>query len=103
MPAAKTLGIAGGADQLGALVGVLGSGSDAVKAAAADSIGMILSRMDGCPDNVASALLAAVQGDGDVGFRMAAARAIGKAKLDPRQKGDVQQKLHRIAGSSTDG
>lgn len=103
VPAAKTLGIAGGADQLDALRGVLEGGSDAVKTAAADAIGNILSRIDSAPEAIVTALLAAVQGDGDVELRSAAARALGKAKLQARQKAEVQKRLRKIAGTSNDG
>ncbi|MCR9243615.1 MAG: HEAT repeat domain-containing protein [bacterium] len=103
VPAAKTLGLAGGANELNALVAALEGGSDMLKVASADAIGSILARVDGAPEATIAALKAAVMGDGGVDLRMAAARALGKAKLDARQKGDVQAGLRRIAGTSNDG
>ena len=103
VPAAMTLGIAGGAAQIDALVGSLAGGSNAVKVASAEALGKILGRMDACPAGALDALLSAVQGDGDVLLRTAAAMALGKARLDAAQKSAIQQKLRRIAGESSDG
>ena len=103
VPAARTIGISGGPGEVDALTGALTGGSDAVKVASAEALGQILGRLESCPANAMAALVAAVQGDGSVALRTAAAMALGKAKLDGSQKGDVQKKLHRIAGQSHDG
>ncbi len=103
VPAAKTLGLAGGAAELGELTKALAGSSDAVKVAAADAIGQILSRVDGCPEDVVAGLMAAVQGGGSVELRTAAAMALGKAKLEAQKKGEVQMKLRKIAGVAAEG
>ncbi|MCA8973417.1 MAG: HEAT repeat domain-containing protein [Planctomycetes bacterium] len=103
VPAAETLGIAGDASQIDALVGALQSGSDALKVASADALGRILQRSGTCPEGAFAALEEAVKGGGAVELRLAAAIALGKAKLDATQRAAVQSKLHRIAGASSDG
>lgn len=104
IPAARSLGFAGGAAQLADLVPVLGgNGSVDLKKAAAEAIGSVLGRLDHCPPGAATALMAIVGSDADVGLRTVAAVALGKAKLDNAQKADLQKKLSRIAGSAPKG
>ncbi len=102
VPAARSLGLAGGAAELNSLVPVLsGSGSVELKTAAAEAIGNILARLDGCPEDVGAALATAVGGDGDVSLRTAAAVALGKAKLAPEKRAELEKMLRRVAGSAT--
>jgi HEAT repeat protein len=104
VPAARALGLGGGAGQFDALVAALSSSSAAVKLAAAEAIGHILSRTDGCPASVADALIGVVSGDGEVALRTAAAVALGKAKLDTARALEVQKKLGKVAGvAKTEG
>jgi len=98
VPAAKAIGLSGGEGQLTALVGALENGSDELKKAAALAIGGVLSRMDNCPADIATALSAAMDASSDAGFRTAVATAFAKAKLDPAKKLELMQKLSRIAG-----
>lgn len=100
VPAARSLGLAGNAAQLDALVTALQGGSADVKKAAAESIGNILGRTEASPANVTEALVAALTSDGDVELRTAVAIALGKAKLEAGKAGEVQQKLRKIAGSA---
>jgi len=104
VPAAKALGMGGSVAQLDALTKAMQDGSAEVKKAAAAAIGHVLARTDSCPPNVADALKAVLASDAEVGLRTAAAIALGNAKLDAKQAGDVQMKLRKIAGSQkTDG
>ena len=104
IPAARSLGLAGGAAQLADLVPALtGSGSVELKKAVAEGIGSILGRLDHCPADAAAALTGVIGSDADVGLRTAAATAIGKAKLDNQQKAELQKKLSRIAGAPAKG
>lgn len=104
IPAAKSLGLAGGVAQLGDLVPALsGAGSVDLKKAVAEAIGNILGRLDHCPPDAATALAAVVSSDADVGLRTVAATAIGKAKLDNHQKAELQKKLSRVAGAPAKG
>jgi hypothetical protein len=101
VPAAKALGMGGTTAQLDALVGAMEKGSPEVKKAAAEAIGNVLARGEACPEMVAKALEKVLTtADADVALRTAAATALGKAKLDPKAAGEVQQKLRRIAGSA---
>jgi tetratricopeptide (TPR) repeat protein len=98
VPAARSLGFAGGAGELPALVAALGgAGSVELKKASAEAIGSILARAGNCPDDVAAALMAALDSNTDTGVRMAVATALGKASIDPAKKADLLKKLGRIA------
>lgn len=103
VPAAKAIGLAGTAAELPALVAALTGGSDALKKAAAEAIGNVLGRMATCPDDVAVALIGAIEGSGDVELRTAVAIAIGKAKLSTDKKLELMKKLGRVAGASSEG
>lgn len=104
VPAARSLGLAGGIAQLADLVPALsGAGSLDLKKAAAEAIGNVLGRLDTCPADAAAALMAVVGSDADVSLRTAAAIALGKAKIDNQQKADLQKKLSRIAGGAAKG
>jgi hypothetical protein len=105
VPAAKALGFGGAEPQLDALVKAMEGGSAEVKKASAEAIGNILSRSAKCPEPVSKALIDVLaKADADVALRTAAAGALGKAKLDPKAAGEVQQKLRKVAGSAkTDG
>ena len=99
--AALAIGLSGSAAQLDALLGALkGSGSDELKVAAADAMGMILGRMDNCPPAIAKGLAASMAGDASVAVRMAVAGAIGKAKIDAGQKAKLLDSLKRVGGGS---
>ena len=98
VPAAHAIGLGGSAAQFDALVAALASPSAAVKVAAAEAIGLVLSRTDGCPANVSEALIGVLKGDGEVALRTAAAVALGKAKLDTARALEVQQSLRKVAG-----
>jgi hypothetical protein len=101
IPAARSLGLAGGAAELGTLVPVLsGSASVELKTAAAEAIGNILARLDACPDDVAMALTAVLSGDAEVGLRTAAAVALGKGKVSPEKRAELNKLLRRVAGSA---
>ena len=93
MNAVKALGNirVGGAD---ALMSVLtGDGSDELKAAAANSMGSVLSLVDGSEEQIA-ALMEAAKGEGDVA--KAAFQALGRVRnLTPQQKLDVFR-THRL-------
>ena len=100
VPAAKALGHAGGAAELAALTGALGgSGSVDLKKAAASAIGHIVGRLGNCPEDVAAALLAALDGNTDVGLRTAISIALGKSNLDAAKKTELMKKLNRVAAS----
>lgn len=103
VPAAKALGLSGGEGQLTALVGALETGSDNLKKASALAIGSVLSRMSNCPEEVYSALVKAMDGSEDAGLRTAVASALGMAKIDGAKKAELMKKLHRVAGSSSEG
>jgi len=98
VPAAKALGLAGDEGALTALVGALQNGSDDLKKASARAIGGVLSRMSNCPDDIATALMTALDGSTDSGLRAAIATAFAKSKLDVQKKLELMQKLSRIAG-----
>jgi HEAT repeat protein len=100
VPAANTLGIAGSQAQLDALIGAARKAGENVQVAALGAIGRILGRMEACPKEAYDTLLAAVLGEGSIELRAAAAAALGRARLDPARRAEVQQKLRRIAGSS---
>ncbi len=104
VPAARSLGLAGGELQLPELVGALGgAGSVELKKAAAEAIGNVLSRLGNCPDGVATALSAVLSSDADVSLRAAAAIALGKAKLDNAKRAELQKMLNRVATSPVGG
>lgn len=101
VPAARSLGLVGGAEQLADLLPVLaGSGSVDLKKVAAESIGNVLARLPACPEDAAAALIAVLESDADVGLRTAAAAALGKAKIDNQKKADLLHKLGRVAGAA---
>ncbi len=101
VPAAKALGLAGGAAQLNVLVGAMRDGASLdLKVAGAEAIGNVLARLDGCPDDVLAALVAVLESKDDVKLRQAAAVALGKAKVDGAKKAMLQKKLGRIAGAA---
>ncbi len=97
VPAAKALGLSGGEGALTALVGALQNGSDDLKKASALAIGGVLSRMSSCPDDIATALMTALDGSTDGGLRAAITTAFAKSKLDAQKKLELMQKLSRIA------
>ncbi|MCU0865482.1 MAG: HEAT repeat domain-containing protein, partial [Planctomycetes bacterium] len=107
VPAAKSIGLAGSAAELPALVAALGgTGSVELKKASAEAIGLIVGRAGSCSDDVAAALMSAMDGNTDVGVRTAIAVALGKASLDPAKKAELLKKLSRIAApaaGSTEG
>ena len=87
-----------------ALVAALGgSGSVELKKATADAIGHIVSRAGSCSDEVAAALMTAMDASTDVGLRTALAVALGKASLDPAKKAELLKKLGRIATGAAAG
>lgn len=101
VPAARALGLAGGADQLSGLAAVVsGGGSVDLKVAAATAIGNILARLDSCPDDVAAALVAVLGSDADVGLRTAAAVALGKGKVSAEKRAELERLLRRVASSA---
>jgi HEAT repeat protein len=101
VPAARSLGLVGGAPQLADLLPVLsGTGSVELKKAAAEAIGNVLARIGPCPDDAAAALIAILESDADVGLRTAAAVALGKAQIDNQKKAELQKKLGRVAGTA---
>lgn len=97
VPAAKALGLSGGEGALTALVGALQNGSDDLKKASALAIGGVLSGMSSCPDDIATALMTALDGSTDSGLRAAITTAFAKSKLDAQKKLELMQKLSRIA------
>ena len=103
VPAARAIGLSGGEAQLPALLGALDAGSDELKKAAAEAIGNVLSRMSSCPDDVAAALMAAMDATSDVQLRTAIAIAFGKARLDAQKKLELMKKLGRVAGAGSEG
>jgi hypothetical protein len=104
VPAARSLGLAGGAAELGSLAAALGGGgSTELKTAAAEAMGNILARLDTCPQEAVEALIAVLDGGGEVTLRTAAAVALGKSKLEPQWRAELQKKLRRIAGGAAAG
>ncbi len=104
VPAAKAMGHAGGAAELAALTGALGgSGSVDLKKACAESLGHIVGRQGSCPAEVAAALMAALDGNTDVGLRTAIAIALGKGNLDAATKAELLKKLNRVASTPAGG
>lgn len=98
VPAAKALGLAGGAAELPALVTALGgAGSLEVKKAAAGACGAILQRLGNCPDDVCAALMTALDGATDKDLREALGAALNKATLAPEKRAELLQKLSRVA------
>jgi DNA-binding NarL/FixJ family response regulator len=98
VPAAKALGFAGGSPELKALVDAIGGGGSVdLKKAAALSAGSILARLGNCPEDIATALIAALEGATDAGLREALATAIGKANLLGPKKAELLKKLERVA------
>lgn len=98
VPAAKAIGLSGGSAQLPALVGALQSDSEELKKASARAIGNILTGMDNCPEDVSTALMAAMEG-ADVELRRAIATALGKANMDAGKKLELFKKLSRVASA----
>ena len=104
VPAAKALGFAGGAAELDALVGLLaGEGSVDLKKAAAEASGQILARLGQCPEHVATALGAALDGATDASLRLSIAMALSKAKLPADKQAELLKKLNRVATSTPTG
>jgi hypothetical protein len=104
VPAAKAIGLAGSATELSALVAALGgSGSIELKKAAAEAIGLVVGRAGSCSEEVAAALMGAMDANTDVGLRTALAVALGKASLDPAKKAELLKKLGRIATGAAAG
>ncbi len=104
VPAAKSLGFAGGAPELAVLTGVLsGAGSIDLKKAAADSCGNIVTRLGACPEEIGTALVVALHEATDGGLRFALAAAIGKAKLPAAKQAELLKKLARTASPATEG
>jgi hypothetical protein len=101
VPAARALGLAGGAAELTGLVPVVsGSGSVELRTASATAIGNILARLESCPDDVAAALTAVLGSDADVALRTAAAVALGKGNVAPAKRAELELMLRRVAGSA---
>jgi HEAT repeat protein len=97
IPAARTLGLAGNPAHLDALLGALsGKGSNDLRIASADAIGAILSRSEDCPPMVAHGLKSVLQSDADPSLRLAAALALGKAKISDQEKADLIESMRRI-------
>jgi HEAT repeat protein len=103
VPAARSLGLSGAAPQLNPLATALANGSAELKKASAEALGNILGRMDGCPDEIAMALMSALEAATDVELRTTLAIALGKAKIDSQKKLELMQKLVRVAGTSSEG
>lgn len=102
VPAAQTLGVAGGQEHVAALVAALsGAGSAELKIAAAVAMGEILARLDGCEDSTLDALVAVVTSEQDAKVRGAAASALSRAKVDVAKKSLLQKRLSKVAGVST--
>lgn len=98
VPAAKALGHGGGAGELPALSTALGgAGSVELKKAVAEAIGNICRRLGNCPDDVATALAAALDGATDVGLRTTIGVALSKCALSPAKYSELLKKLNRIA------
>lgn len=102
VPAARALGLSGTEQQLDALLmAVNGAGSTELKVAAADAMGMILGRAQGCPQPIADGLAAVLASDAEVAVRTAAAAAFGKARIEDARKARVLQSLRKIGGATT--
>ena len=82
IPAARTLGIAGGPSHTGALLAVVtdAEGSDDLRIASARALGSIFSRGGGNAD-AADSLAAVMNSDASLGLRSAAASALGSLDL----------------------
>jgi HEAT repeat protein len=101
VPAAHALGLGGNAEHLDALMGALnGAGSDELKVAAANALGMILARSGDCPMPIAEGLVAIVRSDAATTVRSAAAGALGKAKCDEAMKARLLNSMRRIGAGS---
>jgi len=101
VPAAEALGLSGSPAQLDALLAALGgSGSDGLKVAAANAMGMILGRMADCPPQIAEGLAAAIASDAAVSVRLAVAGALGKARIDAGSKARLLDSLKQIGDRS---
>jgi hypothetical protein len=97
VPAAKALGLSGNQGQLQALLAALaGGGSVDLKVAAANSLGQILGRADACPAAISEGLMGVLNSDADVKIRIAAAAALGKAKLDDASKAKLLDSMKKI-------
>lgn len=100
VPAAKSLGFAGGAAELQVLTAALGgSGSVELKKAAAQASGSILGRLGTCSEEVCASLVGALDVATDAGLREAIAIALGKANLPAAKKAELMKKLSRIAST----
>lgn len=97
IPAARALGFGGGVGELPALSTALaGSGSLELKKAVAEAIGNICRRQGSCPDDVATALMTALDGSQDAGLRTAIGVALSKCALAPQKYAELLKKLNRI-------
>jgi HEAT repeat protein len=97
VPAAKALGLSGNQAQLQALLAALaGGGSVDLKVAVANAIGQILGRADACPAPISEGLMGVLNSDADVKIRVAAAAALGKAKLDDASKAKLLDSMKKI-------
>jgi hypothetical protein len=97
VPAAKALGLSGNQAQLQALLAALaGGGSVDLKVAVANAIGQILGRADACPAPISEGLMGVLNSDADVKIRIAAAAALGKAKLDDASKAKLLDSMKKI-------
>lgn len=100
VPAARSLGFAGGAPELAPLTAALaGGGSVELKKAAAEACGNILQRLGTCPDDVGTALFGALEGATDAGLRNALAVALGKANLPAQKRAELLKKVARTASA----
>lgn len=100
VPAARSLGFAGGAPELAPLTAALaGGGSVELKKAAAEACGNILQRLGSCPDDVGTALFGALEGATDAGLRNALAVALGKANLPAQKRAELLKKVARTASA----
>jgi HEAT repeat protein len=96
LPALEALGVIGGADHLTPLTAVIADSgrSDAVRIAAADTLGDIATRTKLKPANDALASLKGVLGsDASIGVRQATALGLGRANLTPAQRAELARRM----------
>jgi HEAT repeat protein len=98
IPAAKALGAAGGPAEVNALAAAItGSGSSALKAAAAKALGCIAQHLGSLPAPVVDQLVAALPA-ADADVRAAIAGALGRAHLPPGDSLRVLETVNGLAG-----
>ncbi|MCC6670949.1 MAG: HEAT repeat domain-containing protein [Planctomycetes bacterium] len=98
IPAAKALGIAGAAGQLGALAEAVLSESASVdlRVAAAGSVGNILGRMPEAPAGVVENMVKLLGGNADARIKAAVVGALGKAKLPAGEQLKLLEMLRAV-------